>query len=89
MSVTSVRHRDTENTEAIAYLTLTDPWYSTLPPPVFHLSRETVRPYYHGWVLSKGSVWRQAVDTHILQLQMVSSPQFSCSTAGGCRLGWT
>ena len=64
-------HVSLENNEAIAYLTLTDPRYKNLTPPVFHISRETIRPYYHGWVFMKGSIWREKIDKHILLLQQV------------------
>ena len=64
-------HVSLENNEAIAYLTLTDPWYRNLTPPVFHISRETIRPHYHGWVFRKGSIWRERIDRHILLTQQV------------------
>ena len=64
-------HVSLENTEAIAYLTLTDSYYRNMAPPVFHISRETIRPYYHGWVFRKGSVWKERIDRHILLVQQV------------------
>ena len=64
-------HVSLENTEAIAYLTLTDPFYKNMTPPVFHISRETIRPYYHGWVFRKGSIWKEKIDQHILLVQQV------------------
>ena len=70
-------HVSLENNEAIAYLTLTDPWYKSLTPPVFHISRETIRPYYHGWVFRKGSVWREKIDQHILLMLQVFFPFIS------------
>ena len=59
-------HASLENTEAIAYLSLVDPQYKSLPAPVFHLSKEHIRPHYHGWVLRKGSAWKELIDQHIL-----------------------
>ena len=70
-------HVSLENNEAIAYLTLTDPWYKNLTPPVFHISKETIRPYYHGWVFRKGSVWREKIDQHILLMLQVFFPFIS------------
>ena len=79
-------HASLENTEAIAHLSLTDPLYKvgnrekslfggeyfqTLQPPVFHISKEQIRAYYHGWVLGKGSVWKDEIGTHILECAQV------------------
>ena len=87
-------HVSLENNEAIAYLTLTDPWYKNLTPPVFHISRETIRPYYHGWVFRKGSMWREKIDRHILLMQQVGSFPFpsiffsSINRFDHCSLAW-
>ena len=39
---------------------------------------EISRPYYHGWVYSKVSAWRESIDTHLLRLHQVRS-QNICS----------
>ena len=85
-------HASLENTEAIAHLSLTDPLYKvgiiygenilevdifqTLQPPVFHISKEQIRAYYHGWVLRKGSVWKDEIGTHILECAQVVLERF-------------
>ena len=38
---------------------------------VFHISKEQIRAYYHGWVLGKGSVWKDEIGTHILECAQV------------------
>ena len=45
--------------------------FQTLQPPVFHISKEQIRAYYHGWVLGKGSVWKDEIGTHILECAQV------------------
>ena len=49
----------------------TDPWYKNKPSPIFQMSREVLRPYYLGWVLTKASPWREELNRHILQVQQV------------------
>ena len=39
---------------------------------MFHLSKEHIRPHYHGWVFRKGSIWKELIDHHILQCEQVS-----------------
>ena len=38
---------------------------------MFHISKEQIRAYYHGWVLGKGSVWKDEIGTHILECAQV------------------
>ena len=43
---------------------------------VWHFS--TVRPYYHGWVFNKVSIWRESINNHILLLDQVRLRQLLC-----------
>ena len=53
-------------------MTLIGIHFQKLPPPVFHISREQIRAYYHGWVLRKGSVWKDEIGRHILLCAQVT-----------------
>ena len=57
--------------ELVAYGILQNPWYNDKNPPYFHISKEVVRPYYHGWVYNKVSKWKDDLDMHILFIQQV------------------
>ena len=57
--------------EFIAYLMMSDPWYNDKTPPYFHVSKELLRPYYHGWIYNKISKWKDDLDMHILVVQQV------------------
>ena len=46
-------------------------FFQSLQPPVFHISKEQIRAYYHGWVLGKGSIWKDEIGTHILECAQV------------------
>ena len=58
--------------EIVAYSVLNDPWYKDKTPPYFHISKEVIRPYYHGWITNKISKWKDELDMHILALQQVN-----------------
>ena len=64
-------HSLLETYEIVAYQILHNPWYEDKTPPYFHVSKEVVRPYYHGWVYNKVSKWRDDLDMHILSFQQV------------------
>ena len=57
--------------EFVAYTILQEPFYKDKIPPYFHISKEVVRPYYHGWVYNKVSKWRDDLDMHTLFVQQV------------------
>ena len=48
-----------------------DHFYDNKPPPIFHISKEIIRPYYTGWIINKKSKWRNNVNAHILRFQQV------------------
>ena len=50
---------------------LQNEWYRDKLPPVFHISKEVMRPYYLGWVIKKKSPWREVINRHILRIQQV------------------
>lgn len=64
-----------------AALCLKDPFYddeyrktnnmTIIERPIFHISKEVVRPYYIGWIIKKKSLWRSRVNAHILKYQQV------------------
>ena len=41
--------------------------------PLFHVSKQKLRPYYHGWIFNKVSIWREVINNHILLLDQVLS----------------
>ena len=55
-----------------AYYINLDPWYVNKTPPYFQISKETLKPYYHGWIYPKVSKWKKDLDRHILLLQQVN-----------------
>ena len=57
--------------ELVDYGILQNHWYNDKNPPYFHISKEVVRPYYHGWVYNKVSKWKDDLDMHILFIQQV------------------
>ena len=66
-------HALLDNFEYVAYLLMTDPWYNNKTPPYFHISKEVLRPYYHGWIYNKVSKWKDDMDRHILTVQQVNT----------------
>ena len=46
-------------------------YLQALPPLVFHISKEQIRSHYHGWILAKGSVWKEEIGMHILECAQV------------------
>lgn len=58
-------HAAISQPEEIAYAVKHDPWYKNKQKPVFHFSKESLRPYYIGWVTGKLSPWKKIVDQHI------------------------
>jgi len=42
--------------------------FNNQEPPIFHVSKATLRPHYHGWVYNKISAWREIIDNHLLRL---------------------
>lgn len=58
--------------EFIAYELLSNPWYKDKTPPYYHISKEILRPYYHGWICNRVSKWKDDLDMHILLLQQVT-----------------
>ena len=57
--------------EFIAYEILSNPWYKDKTPPYYHISKEILRPYYHGWICNRVSKWKDDLDMHILFIQQV------------------
>ena len=70
---TEETHALLDKFEVVTYLVLRNPWYKNKTPPYFHISKEVVSPYYHGWICNKISKWKDDMDMHILSLQQVNT----------------
>ena len=57
--------------EFVAFEIISDPWYKDKTPPYYHVSKEILRPYYHGWICNRVSKWKDDLDMHILLIQQV------------------
>ena len=42
------------------------------PTPIYHISKEVIRPYYLGWIIKKKTLWRNIINDHILRIKEVS-----------------
>ena len=68
--------REGEDVKLLPFLTVAsrymrDPAYKNLPP--LHFSSEIAQPYYFGWAVKKKfSIWREALNRHILLLDQVT-----------------
>ena len=62
---------------------LKDDHYVDKPTPIYHISKEVIRPYYLGWIIKKKTLWRNIINDHILRTKEVSkkstSNPFLCS----------
>ena len=62
---------------------LKDDHYVDKPTPIYHISKEVIRPYYLGWIIKKKTLWRNIINDHILRIKEVSkkstSNRFLCS----------
>ena len=46
-------------------------YYVDKPTPIYHISKEVIRPYYLGWIIKKKTLWRNIINDHILRIQEV------------------
>ena len=69
-----------ENNSSLLAMTLDVPrcinikdwdFYKNQTPPIFHISKETMRAHYSGWIIQKKSKWSNLVNSHILRFQQV------------------
>ena len=51
---------------------LKDDHYVDKPTPIYHISKEVIRPYYLGWIIKKKTLWRNIINDHILRIKEVS-----------------
>ena len=51
---------------------LKDNHYVDKPTPIYHISKEVIRPYYLGWIIKKKTLWRNIINDHILRIKEVS-----------------
>ena len=51
---------------------LKDDYYVDKPTPIYHISKEVIRPYYLGWIIKKKTLWRNIINDHILRIKEVS-----------------
>lgn len=51
---------------------LKDDHYFDKPTPIYHISKEVIRPYYLGWIIKKKTLWRNIINDHILRIKEVS-----------------
>ena len=47
----------------------TNPKYKNIPP--VHFSKETIKPYFTAWAIQKNSIWKEAINIHILKCHQV------------------
>ena len=73
--------------EFIAYQLLSDSRYKDKTPAYFHVSKEVLRPSYHGLICNKVSKWKEGIDMHILLIQEVT--MYICHYFINLELGWT
>ena len=51
---------------------LKDDHYVDKQTPIYHISKEVIRPYYLGWIIKKKTLWRNIINDHILRIKEVS-----------------
>ena len=50
---------------------LKNDYYVDKHTPIYHISKEVIRPYYLGWIIKKKTLWRNIINDHILRIQEV------------------